>query len=130
MINPETHHATIIDFGLADFITAENNGLFNRRVGSEEYCPVELIEKNDKPFDGRKVDVYCLGVVLYALLSAQFPIDIKKRKEAIRSGKTLPGLRFNFDASEECRDLIAKMLENNPEKRISVEEIMQHKWLL
>ena len=44
MIDPVTGHVTLIDFGLCDFITKENQGKFNRKVGSEEYCPAELLE--------------------------------------------------------------------------------------
>jgi serine/threonine protein kinase len=31
--------------------------------------------------------------------------------------------------STECRDLIKKMLEKKPEKRISVREILDHPWI-
>ena len=129
MIDPETHHATLIDFGLCDFITMENQGKFTRRVGSEEYCANELLEKSGTPFDGSKVDIFCLGVVLFAMLSATFPFDIKKRKQAIRMGTTLPAIRFPFMISETCKDLIVKMLDPKPDKRITIQEIFEHPWL-
>jgi serine/threonine protein kinase len=128
MINHETHEVTIIDFGLCDFITKENSGAFTRRVGSEEYCPVELIEKTEKPYEGTKVDVFCLGVVLYALLTATFPFDVRKRKQAVRSGQAVPALKLPA-VSNECKDLLAKMLESNPEQRISIEKIFGHSWV-
>lgn len=128
MINPETHEVTIIDFGLCDFITEENGGYFQRRVGSEEYCPVELLEK-DTLYNGAKVDVFCLGVVLFAILSATFPFDVKKRKSVLRAGLPAPSLRIPFPVSEECRDLLTSMLESNPTKRISIEQILQHPWM-
>eukprot|EP01115_Flamella_aegyptia_P010007 TRINITY_DN43429_c0_g1_i1.p1 TRINITY_DN43429_c0_g1~~TRINITY_DN43429_c0_g1_i1.p1 ORF type:complete len:219 (+),score=68.19 TRINITY_DN43429_c0_g1_i1:127-783(+) len=74
MFNPATGVAKLIDFGLCDFITESNNGYFTRNVGSEEYCPPELLAKKRSPYDGRKADVWCLGVVLYALLSTKFPL--------------------------------------------------------
>ena len=129
MIDPTTQKVTLIDFGLCDFITRENNGKFSRRVGSEEYCAPELLEKSQTPFDGTKVDIFCLGVVLFAMLSATFPFDIKKRKMAVRQGLAQPAVRFPFAVSNECKDLITKMLEQNPAKRITIEQIFEHPWL-
>jgi serine/threonine protein kinase len=129
MIDPMTHKVTLIDFGLCDFISQENNGRFNRRVGSEEYCAAELLEKTEKPFEGTKVDIFCLGVVLFAMLSATFPFAIKKRKQAVKQGLPQPTVRFPFAISNECKDLITKMLEPNPAKRITVEQIFEHPWV-
>lgn len=130
MIDPITHQVTLIDFGLCDYITQENNGAFTRRVGSEEYCPVELLEKSENPFNGTKVDIFCMGVVLYAMMSATFPFDIKKRKLAVKQGLTPAAVRFPFAVSDSCKDLITRMLESNPEKRITIEQILSHPWVL
>jgi serine/threonine protein kinase len=129
MINPDTNEVTLIDFGLCDFITEENQGKFTRRVGSEEYCATELLERTGAPFEGTKVDIFCLGVVLYAILSVTFPFDIKRRKQAMVQGIPQPAIRFPFIVTEDCKDLIVKMLDPNPEKRITIKEIMEHPWI-
>ena len=66
----------IIDFGLCDFMTEESGDLFHKKVGSREYCPPELAYDNVTSFSGTKVDVWCLGVVLYAMLCGTFPFDL------------------------------------------------------
>ncbi|WFD35343.1 tRNA (cytidine(32)/guanosine(34)-2'-O)-methyltransferase [Malassezia cuniculi] len=59
----------ITDFGLARFI--ENDTKLETRCGSEEYVAPELII--GKNYDGRRTDVWALGVVLYALLTGVLP---------------------------------------------------------
>jgi serine/threonine protein kinase len=129
MIEHETQKITLIDYGLCDYITEENKGQFNRRVGSEEYCPAELLDRRDSSFSGAKVDVWCLGVVLYTLLNASFPFDPKKRKQIIRDGGKHPTFHFKYAVGSKAQDLIGKMLKTNPEERISMEEVKSHSWL-
>ena len=50
MIDPETHTVKLIDFGLCNFVTAENEGKFNYRVGSEEYWAPEMVSEKVEPF--------------------------------------------------------------------------------
>jgi serine/threonine protein kinase len=101
----------------------------NILVGSEEYCAVELIEKSSNPFDGTKIDVFSFGVVLFAMVTATFPYDVKKRRAAIRGGLPLPEIKFPFAVSNQCKDLIKQMLEKNPEKRITIAQIIEHPWV-
>lgn len=60
----------ISDYGLSRFIDAAAPQL-ETRCGSEEYAAPELII--GKRYDGRKTDVWALGVVLYALLTGALP---------------------------------------------------------
>jgi serine/threonine protein kinase len=60
----------ISDFGLSRFIDPSSPQL-ETRCGSEEYAAPELII--GKRYDGRKTDVWALGVVLYALLTGALP---------------------------------------------------------
>lgn len=60
----------ISDFGLSRFVDPASP-LLDTRCGSEEYAAPELII--GKRYDGRKTDVWALGVVLYALLSGSLP---------------------------------------------------------
>jgi serine/threonine protein kinase len=130
MIDPKTLDVKIIDFGLCDFITPENGGLFSKRVGSEEYCAPEIYDALNTPFDGTKVDAWCLGVVLYALLCASFPFDVVKRKKMIREDGVHPQVKIAQAMSGAAKDLIEKLLEVNPEKRLSMEEVLAHSWVL
>lgn len=72
------------DFGLSRFIDP-SSPLLETRCGSEEYAAPELIM--GKKYDGRKTDVWALGVVLYALLSGILPFldDSSSNQTAIDS---------------------------------------------
>jgi serine/threonine protein kinase len=129
MVNPTDLSVSLIDYGLCDFITEENQGKFHRRCGSEEYCAAEMIS-NYKEFDGVKVDVWCLGVVLYALMSATFPFDSKKRRALLQAGCSHPIVNVYFDCSPEAKDLITKMLDTNPGDRLNMEEVAKHPWMM
>ena len=130
MVDPRNGHVTLIDFGLCDFITPQSGDSFTRRVGSEEYCAPELYDQTGAAFSGTKVDIWCLGVVLYALLSSTFPFDPKKRKQMMRATGQHPALKINFAASEQVRDLITRMLNVNPAERLSMDQVKLHPWIM
>lgn len=60
----------VTDFGLSRFIDPANP-LLETRCGSEEYASPELII--GKKYDGRKTDVWSMGVVFYAILTGALP---------------------------------------------------------
>lgn len=60
----------LIDFGFS----CPANGDFRRTVcGTPSYTPPEIIRKIK--YDPELVDVWCLGVTLYAMLGAQLPFE-------------------------------------------------------
>lgn len=120
----------LVDFGLSVFFVP-GTGEFktSRRVGSEEYCPPEIIDNRYTSFSGDKVDVWCAGIVLYTLLVALFPFDVKERRQAIKQGlHPIPVL--HKIKNPKCRNLVMRMLDTDPSTRISVDDILQHPWML
>jgi len=123
----------IIDFGLAS-MDEDDKGCRNF-VGSPEYVAPEIIKR--KPYSGYKADVYSLGMVLFCMLFGQFPFIPEKRFESIINGEEHPPLEWpdhlikfpTFFVSKAAKDLLSKMLEVDPEKRISMEQIAKHRWL-
>jgi serine/threonine protein kinase len=75
LINPSSKKVKFIDFGLCGFESKDNQGVFCRRTGSAEYWPIEMLRQELIPFIGKKVDIFCLGIVLYVLLNGTFPFD-------------------------------------------------------
>lgn len=112
------------DFGLG-------NGLFDgrflkTRCGSPNYAAPEVIL--GEKYCGTEVDIWSLGVVLYALNSNTLPFDdpsIPVTFNLIKQGR----YRVPSYFSEELKDLIARMLCVDPLMRISLSQIKEHPWL-
>jgi serine/threonine protein kinase len=72
-----------------------------------------------------------LGVVLYAIVTGQFPFDDSDQKRLLRltlAGKIdYPQRAMNL--SEQVKDLIKKMLTADITMRITLEEVLEHPWM-
>jgi len=119
---------TLIDFGFCEFSLADYKS--TRWDGTPEYASPEILL--NLPFSTHKADVYSLGVVLFTLVTGMFPFDLKKRRKILKMGGK-PKLDWSKDyypiLSTPLRDLIDKMLEADPEQRIDLEGVMEHKWM-
>ncbi|KAL2239246.1 serine/threonine-protein kinase OXI1 [Sesamum indicum] len=95
----------------------------NSFVGTEEYVAPEIILGDGHDFS---VDWWCLGVMLYEMLYGTTPFRGSNRKETFyRIITKAPDLTGEWTA---LRDLIGKLLEKDPRKRISVREIKGHEY--
>ena len=101
------------------------------RVGTPAYVAPEVLSR--QPYDGAKVDVWSLGVILYVMLVGFYPFldpgDPQNLSRTIPRLRSViysypPGLRL----SRECRDLISRIFVANPAQRLSVSQIRQHPW--
>ena len=80
-------------------------------------------------YSGKKTDVWCLGVVIYALLCCQFPFEVQYRRFCIAKGAH-PEIKYPEKYfSPSAKRLLMKMLELNAEQRISMEEVRVSSWL-
>ena len=73
MIDDKSRMIKIIDFGFAAF-THDNTGKLQMHkifCGTPSYMAPELVRKHE--YDGRKVDMWAIGVLLYILLAGMFP---------------------------------------------------------
>ena len=113
----------IADFGLSN--TMRDGDFLRTSCGSPNYAAPEVISGN--LYAGPEVDVWSIGVILYALLCGSLPFDdesIPNLFKKIKSGMySLPS-----HLSSLSRDLIPRMLVVDPMKRITIPEIRQHPW--
>jgi serine/threonine protein kinase len=72
-----------------------------------------------------KIDIWSAGIVLYAMVVGTFPFSPKTR-ENLRKEIMYTDLIFPDELSDDLVDLLTKMLQKDPEKRISIEEIAAH----
>ncbi|XP_063244516.1 aurora kinase B-like [Bacillus rossius redtenbacheri] len=94
--------------------------------GTLDYLPPEMVE--GKTHD-EKVDLWSLGVLCYEFLVGHPPFETPSYQDTynrIRRGYYLCPPHVTVGA----RDLISKLLVVNPSERLSLEEIMNHKWIV
>ncbi|TKY68729.1 Serine/threonine-protein kinase OXI1 [Spatholobus suberectus] len=93
----------------------------NSFVGTEEYVPPEMVLGKGHAFS---VDWWSFGVVLYEMLYGTTPFKGVNRKETFYRVLTKePELTGEKTA---LRDLIGRLLEKDPDRRIPVDEIKGH----
>eukprot|EP01022_Parablepharisma_sp_SALTPOND_P008062 TRINITY_DN135136_c0_g1_i1.p1 TRINITY_DN135136_c0_g1~~TRINITY_DN135136_c0_g1_i1.p1 ORF type:complete len:1066 (-),score=121.39 TRINITY_DN135136_c0_g1_i1:164-3244(-) len=114
----------ICDFGVSKLIKKHER--LTEQCGTPAYIAPEILK--GKGYEGFGVDVWSAGVVLYAILHGSVPFNASEmydlHKQVIKGKyKVKEGL------SSEAVDLLSKMLELDPAKRIATDQIFQHPWM-
>ncbi|KAJ3450246.1 serine/threonine-protein kinase brsk2-like protein [Anaeramoeba flamelloides] len=111
----------IADFGMAQLMKTGN--LLSTSCGSPHYASPEVIK--GEQYDGKLADIWCCGIILFALLSGRLPFDsqnIRKLLMKVKRGDYI--MPKNLTNNE--KDLIRKILVVDPLKRITIDEIKKH----
>lgn len=110
-----------IEIKLCDFGLCNNNSIGNRSTfcGTLEYMAPEIISENS--YD-KAVDIWSLGILLYELTNGKTPFKINLQN--LRNQTHLLSF-INNKISNQCKDLIQKMLCINPRKRITIRGLFQ-----
>jgi len=143
----------VCDFGLSEFVdehvkwclsTSSQEDLMMK--GSLWYLPPEVIDctrsrrhsitkapqlaSGDWKLEKTKLDIWALGVVLYAMVTGSLPFThdyLPKLQQSILSGD-YPPLDEEFD--DQLCDLISQLLRTDPEARPLISQVLEHPWLL
>lgn len=122
-------HIKVIDFGLSEFVSSRSlkvrgtNGYISPEASKGEVC-------------GYASDVYSLGVVLYEMLTGHLPYESStgyscaKFSEHKTDGSSNGGQPIAFPdyISDEAKDLIQRMLEDDKVRRPTIKEAKAHRW--
>jgi serine/threonine protein kinase len=114
----------IADFGVS--VNAAGKP-FTEHCGTPSYIAPEILDRGSGGYDGEPVDVWCFGVVIYAMLCGRVPFkgetvaDLKKN--IIRGKFTIPSV-----VSEKAAALLRGTLVD-VKKRFSLDRVSSDPWL-
>ncbi|XP_019125405.2 hormonally up-regulated neu tumor-associated kinase homolog B [Larimichthys crocea] len=126
----EHNNIKIVDFGLSNTLKAESLSpeLLNTQCGSPAYAAPELLAHRKY---GPKVDVWSVGVSMFAMLTGTLPFtvepfNIKHLHQKMVNGEisSIPS-----DVSKGAAAFVLSLLEPDPAKRPSIRAAMEERWI-
>ena len=114
----------IIDFGCSKIFNKYKKN-FDDTIGTLLYCSPEVLKNNYN----EKCDIWSCGIVMYALLTGEFPFIGSTEREIT---KKILSNKLYFDSpmfknvSSNAKDLIRKCLTYDKNKRISITKALNH----
>lgn len=118
------NNVKLIDFGLAGTFYCN---ILKSFVGTPGYTPPEIVAGNEY---GEECDIWSLGVCLYCMLTGALPFTAQSHdylalvEEAEKL--QLPG---RTGMSPQAADLIKRMLQPRPDRRITLAQMQTHPWM-
>jgi [calcium/calmodulin-dependent protein kinase] kinase len=112
----------IVDFGVSEMFEKESDMMTAKSAGSPAFLPPELCVTNHGDVSGKAADIWSMGVSLYCLRFGRIPFErsaVLELYEAIRNDP----LDIELDDEPEFEDLLRRLLEKDPQKRITMPQI-------
>ncbi|KAI9074778.1 hypothetical protein K1719_043255 [Acacia pycnantha] len=116
----------VSDFGLSALSQqVKDDGLLHTTCGTPNYVAPEVL--TDRGYDGATADLWSCGVILFVLLAGYLPFD---EPNLVNLYKKISAAEFTCPPwlSFSARKLITRILDPNPETRITISEILEDEW--
>ena len=118
--NQNKNSVKLIDFGFA-----KRCKRFGKSVKMTNYCgsfPYTSPEiRKHTPYDGKKADVWALGVLLYTMLEREFPFSSEDSSQS--------AIKFRATVDKATQQFIKSLLNPDPSGRPKITELVNHSWL-
>ncbi len=119
------YEVKLIDFGCSKFLTRKKHNKLSGIVGTSIYCSPEVIRD---VYDERS-DEWACGVLMYILLCGEPPFQGETEEEIfaeVKKGHIDFSKKLFNNVSNNCKDLIKKLLAPNKKNRITASEALNH----
>jgi len=130
----------ICDFGIGRILTSSKQ-LLHDKCGTPMYmAPEILLSSKTQGYEGFPVDIWSSGISLYIMLSGTLPFNFKNNENSSIDEESNNNLELQYSIvnkepkhiekiSDEARDLLKGLLNKNPNKRLTIDQILEHPWL-
>ncbi|KAA8625226.1 SPS1 Serine threonine protein kinase [Pyrenophora tritici-repentis] len=118
----------IVDFGVSEMFDKAGEMKTAKSAGSPAFMPPELCVAKHGHVSGRAADIWSMGCTLYCLLFGRIPFEKHGMIELYQSIRLDP-VEFESECSPDVKDLLQRLMEKDPQKRIQMEEIREHPWV-
>ncbi|GAB7347905.1 hypothetical protein MBLNU459_g5428t1 [Dothideomycetes sp. NU459] len=118
----------IVDFGVSEMFEKQSDMATAKSAGSPAFMPPELCVARHGQVSGRAADIWSMGVTLYCLRYGRIPFEkhgMLELYEAIRKDE----LPLHNESDDKFADLMHRILEKDPDRRITMEELRNHPWV-
>lgn len=114
----DKNFAKLCDFG---FCAPYGNDVVRQTMcGTTEYLPPEIIGREDQ---NDKVDIWCLGVLLYEMTHSKTPFE-GQNIHMLQFQQKKHNIKFKPDLNPQLRTIVEKCLEFEPSNRPTAEDIL------
>jgi len=117
----------LIDFGLAGSC---KDGLLKTPCGTPNYVAPEILRRSSY---GTQADMWSIGVILYIILCG-FPPFYDENDDLSRLYRKIKRAEYDMPSpywdniSKHAKDLVRKLLQPDPKKRLNARMTLQHPW--
>ncbi|RYP80380.1 hypothetical protein DL770_006248 [Monosporascus sp. CRB-9-2] len=118
----------IVDFGVSEMFEKPHEMMTKKSMGSPAFLAPELCTSKHGDVSGKAADIWSMGVSLYCLKYGRLPFQndtVVDMLEAIRSEQVY----VPPDENEHFKHLMDRILDKNPDSRITMPELREHPWV-
>ena len=117
----------LVDFGLGKMLGPGEK--CNDPFGTFSYVAPEVLEEKEYDF---KVDLFAIGIITYLLVAGFLPFDDENSekeiaRQTVYEPTPFPKKIWN-NISPEAKMFVDNLLNKDPDKRMNLGEVLQHKW--
>lgn len=115
--------AKLTDFGWSNYISSDE--VRNTVCGTPIYLAPEIFEEKGH---GEGVDVWCIGVLLFELVTATVPFE-GADIDTLRKNILSVNIKWPKDINVDAKGLIMKILKRDPKDRLKLEDMVKHPFI-
>ena len=116
--------AKLTDFGWSNYIQEDKER--KTVCGTPIYLAPEIIKEQGHD---KRVDIWCIGVLLFELITKKVPFQ-GKDLETLKSNILHLKISWPQEMNPDAKDLISKILKLDPNQRMPLEEMLEHPFFL